>query len=173
LEIQCSDQPDGCNLPSAPAPGGKQLAGGVVGGLDSIESAQIFTDREGDELLPQHAERDAAQGEHALRLYVLITQMSHTAACTYFHEIEPRLAGWLLMAHDRVHADHFHLTHECLAELLGVRRSGVTIAAGALQQRGFINYARGDIHILDRPGLETASCTCYDTLRADYTRLLP
>jgi CRP-like cAMP-binding protein len=106
-------------------------------------------------------------------LYVLITQMSHTAACTYFHEIEPRLARWLLMAHDRAHADHFHLTHECLAELLGVRRSGVTIAAGALQQRGFIDYARGDIHILDRPGLETASCTCYDTLRADYTRLLP
>jgi CRP-like cAMP-binding protein len=106
-------------------------------------------------------------------LFVLITQMSHTAACTHFHEIEPRLARWLLMAHDRAHADRFHLTHGFLADILGVRRSGVTIAAGALQQRGLICYTRGDMQILDRRGLEAASCPCYDTLQADYRRLLP
>jgi len=106
-------------------------------------------------------------------LYVLITQWPHTAACTQSHEIELRLARWLLMMHDRAHANHFHLTHEFLANMLGVRRSGITIAAGALQQRGLIRYARGDIRILDRPGLEAASCPCYEVLLGDYRRLLP
>ena len=102
-------------------------------------------------------------------LYVLLTQFAQSAACTHFHEIEPRLARWLLMTHDRAHADHFFLTHEVLAILLGVRRSGITLAAGALQQRGLIRYVRGDIRILDRPGLEAAACGCYVALIADYT----
>lgn len=101
-------------------------------------------------------------------LYVLLTQFAQSAACTHFHEIEPRLARWLLMTHDRAHADHFYLTHEVLATMLGVRRSGITIAAGALQQRGLIHYVRGDIRILDRPGLEVAACGCYVSLIADY-----
>jgi|WetSurMetagenome_2_1015567.scaffolds.fasta_scaffold351555_1 CRP-like cAMP-binding protein len=101
-------------------------------------------------------------------LYVLLTQFAQSASCTHFHEIEPRLARWLLMTHDRAHADHFHLTHEVLAIMLGVRRSGITIAAGALQQRGLIHYVRGDIRILDRPGLEVAACGCYVALIADY-----
>jgi CRP-like cAMP-binding protein len=102
-------------------------------------------------------------------LYVLLTQFAQSAACTHFHEIEPRLARWLLMTHDRAHADHFYLTHEVLAALLGVRRSGITIAAGALQQHGLIHYVRGEIRILDRPGLEVAACGCYTALIADYT----
>jgi CRP-like cAMP-binding protein len=101
-------------------------------------------------------------------LYVLLTQFAQSAACTHFHEIEPRLARWLLMTHDRAHADQFYLTHEVLASMLGVRRSGITIAAGALQQRGLIRYVRGDIRILDRPGLEVAACGCYVALIADY-----
>lgn len=101
-------------------------------------------------------------------LYVLLTQFAQSAACTHFHEIEPRLARWLLMTQDRAHADHFNLTHEDLAALLGVRRSGITLAAGALQQRGLIHYVRGVIRILDRPGLEVAACGCYDALLADY-----
>ena len=101
-------------------------------------------------------------------LYVLLTQFAQSAACTHFHEIEPRLARWLLMTHDRAHADHFYLTHEVLATMLGVRRSGITIAAGALQQRGLIHYVRGDIRILDRSGLEAAACGCYVSLIADY-----
>ncbi|MGG5872201.1 Crp/Fnr family transcriptional regulator [Pseudomonas peli] len=101
-------------------------------------------------------------------LYVVMTQLSQSAACTHFHEIEPRLARWLLMTHDRAHADHFHLTHEYLADMLGVRRSGVSIAAAALQTRGLISYSRGEIQILDRAGLEQAACECYAVLQADY-----
>jgi CRP-like cAMP-binding protein len=105
-------------------------------------------------------------------LYVQIAQLSQTGACTHFHKIGPRLVRWLLMTHDRAHADHFYLTHEYLADMLGVRRSSITIAAGALQRKKLISYSRGEIIILDRKGLEAASCECYDVMSDHYARLL-
>lgn len=103
-----------------------------------------------------------------------LTQVAQGAACNRLHGIEARCARWLLMTHDRVGgADVFPLTQEFLAIMLGVRRSGVTLAAGALQDAGLIRYRRGGIRVLDRAGLEAAACECYGVVRRQFDRLLP
>jgi CRP-like cAMP-binding protein len=104
-------------------------------------------------------------------LYVQLGQFAQAVACTRFHQIEPRLSRWLLLTHDRAQSDRFNLTHEFLADMLGVRRSGITIAAGALQARGLISYSRGTISILDRAGLEAASCECYRAQQRQFARI--
>jgi CRP-like cAMP-binding protein len=102
----------------------------------------------------------------------LLTQMSQTAVCNRLHTIEQQLCRWLLLSHDRMEADELVVTQEMIANMLGVRREGVTAAAGRLQEQGLISYVRGRIRILDRPGLEATVCECYKVVKDEYDRLL-
>jgi CRP-like cAMP-binding protein len=102
--------------------------------------------------------------------YALMAQISQTAACNRFHETEARLARWLLMTSDRVGSQHFALTQEFLAHMLGLRRVGVTEAASALKARKLIDYTRGKLKILDLAGLRQASCSCYQIVNAVFAR---
>lgn len=102
--------------------------------------------------------------------YALMAQISQTAACNRFHEAEQRLSRWLLMTRDRVGTDEFPLTQEFLAHMLGLRRVGVTEAAGALKRRRLIDYSRGNLRVLNVRGLERASCSCYRTVNAVFKR---
>jgi CRP-like cAMP-binding protein len=100
---------------------------------------------------------------HSIQAQTLI--LSQLVACNRLHEVEARLARWLLMLQDRVQNDEFHITQEFLAEMLGSRRTTVTMAAGALQRIGLIEYTRGRVHILDRERLESAACECYPVIK--------
>jgi CRP-like cAMP-binding protein len=105
-------------------------------------------------------------------LFVLMSQFAVSAACLRFHLIGARLARWLLMTQDRAHASRFHVTHEFLAYMLGVRRVGITAAAGVLQRAGVIEYRRGDLVVLNRRGLEAAACECYAVDRKCYAEVM-
>jgi CRP-like cAMP-binding protein len=98
--------------------------------------------------------------------------VAQSAACNRLHVIEQRCARWLLMSQDRVHRDEFNLTQEFLAEMLGVRRPGVTVAMGTLEKAGLIAHTRGSIKVIDRPGLEKASCECYRTIKVRQAELI-
>jgi CRP-like cAMP-binding protein len=125
----------------------------------------------------QDFRQQARQGGPLARLLLRYTQalMRHSerlTACNAWHPIERRLARWLLITHDRVQADQFEVTQEFLSQMLGVHRQSVTLAARNLQKPGLIRYSRGKLRILDRPGLEAASCTCYRAMRRHFDQLL-
>lgn len=101
-----------------------------------------------------------------------MVQISQGNACNRAHTIEERCAKWLLLCHDRVGQDQFMLTQEFLSQMLGVRRASVDLVAATFQRAGFIDYSRGCIRILNRRGLESASCQCYAIIREEYNRML-
>jgi CRP-like cAMP-binding protein len=112
---------------------------------------------------------------HLLLRYTqaLITQMSQTAVCNRHHTLDQQLCRWLLLSLDRLQGNDLVMTQELIANMLGVRREGVTEAAGSLQAAGLIRYVRGHITVLDRPGLEKRTCECYAVVKKECDRLLP
>jgi CRP-like cAMP-binding protein len=112
---------------------------------------------------------------HLLLRYTqaLITQMAQTAVCNRHHSVDQQLCRWLLLSLDRLQTSELSMTQELIANMLGVRREGVTEAAGKLQDAGLISYKRGRITVLDRPGLEVRSCECYQVVKTEFDRLLP
>jgi CRP-like cAMP-binding protein len=112
---------------------------------------------------------------HVLLRYTqaLITQMAQTAACNRHHLLDQQLCRWLLLSLDRLSSNNLVMTQELISNMLGVRREGVTKAAGHLQAAGLIRYSRGHISVLDRKGLEERSCECYAVVKKEYDRLLP
>jgi len=168
---------------------GEQVEVGIVGREGMVGLPLIFGDDrslvearvqlEGTALrMDAAALRDgmgaSAALRHVLLRYVLAlhSQVTLTAGCNARHAIEQRLARWLLIAHDRAEADEFAMTHEFMAMMLGVRRPGVSLAAGILQKAGLIHYVRGRMAVTDRAGLEAASCECYHTVQREFARLL-
>ena len=112
---------------------------------------------------------------HLLLRYTqaLITQMAQTAVCNRHHSVDQQLCRWLLLSLDRLDSNELTMTQELIANMLGVRREGVTEAAGKLQDAGLIRYSRGRITVLDRPGLQARSCECYQVVKKEFDRLLP
>ena len=113
--------------------------------------------------------------QHLLLRYTmaLLAQMAQTAVCNRHHSVDQQLCRWLLLSLDRLPSNELTMTQELIANMLGVRREGVTEAAGKLQSAGLITYSRGRITVLDRPGLEERVCECYEVVRAEFNRLLP
>jgi CRP-like cAMP-binding protein len=169
--------------------GGARLEVGIIGNEGMLGTSIHL----GVDLSPQHAvvqgggsalrmsvpafRRHCKQGSDLRELmnryvHVLMEQLAQTAACTRYHPVQSRLARWLLMTRQRMGNDRFHLTHEFLAYMLGVRRAGVTHAARSLHGRGLIDYSRGAITVLDLSGLQKASCSCYVQGNIIYRRTL-
>jgi len=119
--------------------------------------------------------RRAAGLQHLLLRYTqaLLTQMAQTAVCNRHHSVDQQLCRWLLLSLDRLPTNKLTMTQELIANMLGVRREGVTEAAGKLQAAGLINYSRGHITVLDRPRLEVQACECYQVVKKEFDRLLP
>ena len=153
-------------------------------GLELLVGGKVWTETtvcqvEGDGMrMTATAFREAVEGDTPLRraaqryLMAYLALVSQSVACNRLHNIEERFARWVLMTHDRVVGDEFFLTQDFIADMLGVHRPSVSLVAGAFQQAGFIKYSRGTMSILDREGLEDASCECYEASRTQFASVL-
>jgi CRP-like cAMP-binding protein len=148
------------------------MGGGTMPNRAVVQSAGRAFRMRAQVLQDEFARGGAFQSLLLRYTQALITQMSQTAVCNRLHGIEQQLCRWLLLSHDRLDSDELVMTQELIANMLGVRREGVTAAAGRLQEQGFISYVRGRIRILDRAGLEAAACECYRVVKDEYDRLL-
>jgi CRP-like cAMP-binding protein len=149
-----------------------------MGGESTSSRAVVQSEGSGFRLRANVLKKEFALGgnlQHlALRFtQALITQMAQTAVCNRHHALEQQLCRWLLLSLDRLQGDELHMTQELIANMLGVRREGVTQAAGKLQAEGLIRYSRGHIKVLDRAKLEAHVCECYAVVKKEYGRLLP
>ncbi len=149
-----------------------------MGGETTPSRAVVQSAGNGYRLGANVAKREFAAGgnlQHLALHYTqaLITQMAQTAVCNRHHALDQQLCRWLLLSLDRLNGDELLMTQELIANMLGVRREGVTEAAGNLQADGLIHYSRGHIKVLDRPGLEKRVCECYAVVKKEYDRLLP
>jgi CRP-like cAMP-binding protein len=148
-----------------------------MGGETTPSRAIVQSAGFGYRLKAQLLKQEFDRGGPVLRLLLrytqaLITQMTQTAVCNRHHSVEQQLCRWLLLSLDRLPSDEVSMTQELIANMLGVRREGVTEAAGKLQRAGLIRYSRGRIEVLDRPGLEGAVCECYEVVKREFDRLL-
>jgi CRP-like cAMP-binding protein len=149
-----------------------------MGGGSTPSRAVVQSAGHGFRLNAKHLKAEFARGEAVLHLLLrytqaLITQMSQTAVCNRHHALDQQLCRWLLLSLDRLEGPDLVMTQELIANMLGVRREGVTESASKLQSAGLIRYARGRITVLDRLGLEKRSCECYGVVKKEYARLLP
>jgi CRP-like cAMP-binding protein len=148
-----------------------------MGGQSTLSRAVVQSAGQGFRLKSQALKDEFDRAGPVLRLLLrytqaLLTQMAQTAVCNRHHSLDQQLCRWLLLSLDRLQGDDLVMTQELIANMLGVRREGVTEAAVKLQKDGLIRYARGHIRVLDRPGLEARSCECHAVVKAEYGRLL-
>lgn len=149
-----------------------------MGGESTPSRAVVQSAGQGFRLKSQAIKEDFNRGGPVMHLLLrytqaLITQMAQTAVCNRHHSLDQQLCRWLLLSLDRLQGSELVMTQELIANMLGVRREGVTEAALKLQKLGLISYARGRITVLDRPGLEKRTCECYEVVKKEYDRLLP
>ena len=149
-----------------------------MGGETTPSRAVVQSEGHGYRLKAQLLKNEFNRAGPALHLLLrytqaLITQMAQTAVCNRYHSVEQQLCRWLLLSLDRLNSNELNMTQELIANMLGVRREGVTEAAGKLQRAGLIRYGRGRITIVDRTRLEQAVCECYGVVKREFDRLLP
>ncbi|MBK1732302.1 Crp/Fnr family transcriptional regulator [Thiococcus pfennigii] len=150
------------------------LLGGETMPNRAVVQSQGWAYRMKSEVFKQEFNRSGPLHRLLLRYTLaLLTQMAQTAVCNRHHTVDQQLCRWLLLSLDRLPSNELTMTQELIANMLGVRREGVTDAAGRLQRAGLIHYSRGHIRVLDRPGLEARVCECYEVVKTEFDRLLP